>query len=144
MSFLCEVCMHLDVYNILLSYLRIGDSNGSLNEAIVCVVNADSGHDKLSILHHSTGSGRPVLGTHLHPSLLTPTQHHHHTTFPLIQHLHKVLHCSCHWTLSNDESFPLLIALYKNFQLQAHIVNFIVVMLYYCYKFTPRYVHSLV
>ena len=98
------------------SHLRISDSKISLNEAVICTVNADSGQNKLSILHHSSGSGWPVLGTQLHPSLLTPTQHHHHTTLPLIQHLHKVLHCSRHRALDNDEALPQFIAMWKKFQ----------------------------
>ena len=57
----------------------------------------------------------PILGTHLHPSLLTPTQHHHHTTLPLIDHLHKVPHSVLHWTLSYDETFLLLVALSLNY-----------------------------
>ena len=95
------------------SYLRISDCNGSLYEAIVCFVNADSGHHKLSILHHSTSSGGPVLGTHLHSFLLTRTQHHYHTTLSVIEYLHKVPRCSHHWALSNDEAVPPFVALMK-------------------------------
>ena len=105
------------------SHLRIDDCNISLNEAIISIINADSGHHKLSILHHSAGSGWPVLGTHLHPSLLTPTQHHHYATLPLIEHLHKVPHCGHHWALSNDETFLLLIALCIIIIIMLHVLN---------------------
>ena len=101
------------------SHLRISDVHSSLNEPIFCIINADSGDHKLSVLHHSADSGWPALGTHLNPSLLTPTQHHHHTTLPLIEHLYEVLYevlCNSHHrALSNNEALPLLIALCKFF-----------------------------
>ena len=95
----------------MLNYLRLCDSNFSLNEAITRVTDAHSRDNELSILHHSADSGWPVLSTHLHSSLLTPTQHHHHTTLPLIEHPHQVSCCVGHWALSNDETFLLLVAL---------------------------------
>ena len=101
-------CLHL--------YLWISDGYDSLSECIIFIY-AHSGDQELSILYHGPSRAWPVLGTHLHPSLLTPTQHHHHTTLPLIQHLHKVPCSDHHWTLSNDETFSLLVALHY---MQAH------------------------
>jgi len=54
------------------------------------------------------------IATASYPSILHQVrEHHNHPTLSLIDHLPEVSACKLHWSLGNDESLVLLVAICK-------------------------------